>query len=648
MRCKRGIAIFLCLLMLTGLLPVRAAEYPCSPWARDELGEALALDFVPADILGDCILPITRRDFARIALYFTAELQFGWHIQTKLFVEEYCAARGRALAEPFADAPETELTLARSLGLIQGRSETEYDPDSPITRQEAAVILRRLYAQYGDPEAVEGKSAYADAGDFADWAKEGIDFVTAAGVMQGVGDNRFDPLGDYTVEQCIITFLRLFRSAPVSRLNGNLPPPFTAEETIAILLAQEMAGTPVESAEKTELPGCTILYCRWPGFRQPLEYLYLVYAGGGVRDALSAISSVGTEEYEVLGNLQSWSYAVEDGGSSLILRAEYASGAARDYRVSLTEDAIGDFCTLLTPENTEVIPFEELYRGYGDAITWCVEEGILASAPDGYGPEQAVTRGEFLEALAKLTDRLQGGTGELPAAPETWGQAVITPEDRRGTVTFPAWETAAWRWWTGPMNKEPIHYTISASEEAVAALFPDLAAENACSAVLDLGDKQVRGRLTGALRGDLESGGPAFLFYPEETSGYKDGGLLEPAAPSLLFQKALPAGTHWRDGCYWLLERGILYYWTDPGEDLLQNELVSTLYNLSLYPELPAGVFAPQDGDVPAELQADSGWLPLLFRAGILRDREDYSPSEPVTWAWLAVILYRLGNPDAR
>ena len=332
---KRTVCLLLCLLLLAGLAPAALAaeeEYRCSSWAAEEMGEAIALGFVPADLLGDCTQPITRRDYARIALRFVAELQYNYHVGAAFFAETYCEAKSRKPAAPFADAPEEELTLARSIGLIQGRSETEYDPDSGITRQEAALILRRAYAAYADLAAVAGESAYADGEMIAAWAREGVDFVTAAGVMQGVGEGRFDPLGAYTVEQCVVTFLRLYKSAPVSRAKGNVEPLLPDYRLTARLVSQRMGGAGIELARKTEAKGWAVLHCGYGGFTQSLEYLYVVYEDGGVWDALDALRTTGDpERYERLGDLRSWSYSFTEDSSALTLHGEYASGETEDY-----------------------------------------------------------------------------------------------------------------------------------------------------------------------------------------------------------------------------------------------------------------------------------------------------------------------------
>lgn len=354
MKLRRSFSALICLALLLGLAPAAFAaekDYRCSPWAAEEMAEAVSLGFLPADLPEDCTQPITRRDYARVALNFVSELQFNFHVGGAFFTEAYCQAKSLKSAAPFADAPEETLTQARSVGLIRGRSETEYDPDSGITRQEAALILRRAYAAYADPDALEAApAAWADGEKIAAWAREGVDFVTAAGVMQGVGKGRFDPLGAYTVEQCVVTFLRLYKSAPVSRAKGNVEPLLPPYQLTALLVSQKMGDMPITLNRKTEAAGCTVLDCCYGGFTQSLDHLYVVFDGGGVWDALNALRTVGdAERYTALGDLRRWSWGFTEDGSALALHGEYASGDGEDYLFSLDPAAANPW-TPYTPE----------------------------------------------------------------------------------------------------------------------------------------------------------------------------------------------------------------------------------------------------------------------------------------------------------
>ena len=399
MKLRSFLSALLCLALLLGLAPAALAaekEYRCSPWAAEEMAEAVSLGFVPADLLGDCTRPITRRDYARVALNFVSELQFNYHVGGTFFTEAYCQAKSLKPSAPFADAPEEELTQARSIGLIQGRSETEYDPDSGITRQEAALILHRAYSRYADPEALEAApAAYADGEKIAAWAREGVDFVTAAGVMQGVGEGYFDPLGSYTVEQCVVTFLRLYKSAPVSRAQGNVEPLLPSYQLRALLVSQRMADVPITLNRKTEAKGCTVLDCSYGGFTQSLEYLYVVFDAGGVWDALRALSTVGdAERYAALGDLRRWSWSFTEDGSALTLHGEYASGDGEDYLFHLDPAALYPW-TPYTPEpGTEAA---ELVQSCGVIIPRRLADTgvkIVGLLPPDPGSEDMIALGE--------------------------------------------------------------------------------------------------------------------------------------------------------------------------------------------------------------------------------------------------------------
>lgn len=52
---------------------------------------------------------------------------------------------------------------------------------------------------------------YSDAQEASDWAQPFIQEVSNLGVMLGVAEGIFDPLGTYTREQSMITMLRLYR-----------------------------------------------------------------------------------------------------------------------------------------------------------------------------------------------------------------------------------------------------------------------------------------------------------------------------------------------------------------------------------------------------------------------------------------------------
>ena len=115
-------------------------------------------------------------------------------------------------AQPFSDCDEDIVRQIAALGIVTGYEDGTFQPTRELSRQEAAVILQRLYTVlYGKIEA--SPTLYADNGSIGVWAKDSVYAMRQTGIMQGVEANRFDPKNGYTCEQSIITMLRMTQKA---------------------------------------------------------------------------------------------------------------------------------------------------------------------------------------------------------------------------------------------------------------------------------------------------------------------------------------------------------------------------------------------------------------------------------------------------
>jgi len=113
---------------------------------------------------------------------------------------------------------------AYAMNIINGRDEDTFDPDGLLTRQEAATILLRCYQCYGGTYTLSGEPhEVEDQAGIADWAAEGVAAVLDMKVMNGTATGHFEPEGTYTREQAVLSLLRLYANAPVSRGKGNMP-----------------------------------------------------------------------------------------------------------------------------------------------------------------------------------------------------------------------------------------------------------------------------------------------------------------------------------------------------------------------------------------------------------------------------------------
>lgn len=241
-----------------------------SSWAKPEVEKAIELCFVPISFRENYTRNITRGEFAKLAMFFL-QMQYGYQGVSAVqvwsptgysdntffkpqFMNAYCATHTDRNGNPFRDKYETEdykyhntnveiklpempfddvdeyskdfdfIERAYHIGIVNGLSETVFNPEGDITRQEAAAMLMRVYKNYAKVENTDNAYLFADDEAIADWAKEDVYAINSLGVMQGIGDDMFAPLDNYTIEQAIATFLRLYESAPVSRKNKNITP----------------------------------------------------------------------------------------------------------------------------------------------------------------------------------------------------------------------------------------------------------------------------------------------------------------------------------------------------------------------------------------------------------------------------------------
>lgn len=113
-----------------------------------------------------------------------------------------------------------EVDLLNYLDIIDGVTETQFDYAGTITREQAAKILARVVKALRPALWEEGKDYFAgktlrDQAEISPWAQNYIGFVMEQGLMNGLGDGRFDPQGTFTYEQTIVTAYRLCQKVKV-------------------------------------------------------------------------------------------------------------------------------------------------------------------------------------------------------------------------------------------------------------------------------------------------------------------------------------------------------------------------------------------------------------------------------------------------
>ncbi|MBR4742864.1 MAG: S-layer homology domain-containing protein [Oscillospiraceae bacterium] len=180
-----------------------------SGWAEEEVSEAISCGLVPEDLQKSYTSPASREDFARIAVRVCLA------VSGADGTDDLLDSRNDLRSEPsFRDlnrAHAADVTAAYRLGIVNGRNGTVFDPNTSITREEAAAMLNRTFRVCGGASE-QAELSFSDSDDVSAWAKEDVASMTLLGVFRGMGDGTFAPKGTYTREQCVLTALRLWNA----------------------------------------------------------------------------------------------------------------------------------------------------------------------------------------------------------------------------------------------------------------------------------------------------------------------------------------------------------------------------------------------------------------------------------------------------
>ena len=169
-----------------------------STWFTTEVDLARQLGLVPGSLLTNYQADITREEFSEMVINLYEELSGKIAVSSSV--------------NPFTDTSNLEVLKANNLGIVLGKGGGIFSPKERITREQIATMyFRTLYAV--DPQLVsEGFTlGFADKSLVSSWASKEVAFMTAKGVIKGVGGNKFDPKGLTTREMAIALTVRTYQ-----------------------------------------------------------------------------------------------------------------------------------------------------------------------------------------------------------------------------------------------------------------------------------------------------------------------------------------------------------------------------------------------------------------------------------------------------
>jgi Spy/CpxP family protein refolding chaperone len=106
----------------------------------------------------------------------------------------------------FTDVPQNawyyeNVAKATSFGLIHGMTETTFEPDSNITREQMVTMLYRYANRVVPTKTSASLAAFTDASSVSDWALPSMQWAVGVGVIGGMGDGTINPQGNTTRAQ---------------------------------------------------------------------------------------------------------------------------------------------------------------------------------------------------------------------------------------------------------------------------------------------------------------------------------------------------------------------------------------------------------------------------------------------------------------
>lgn len=176
------------------IAPPAPVEEPSS-WAKEGVDSLKAIGVIPAELLSAYTSNIRRDEFTALI----------WNV--------YVYAKGDLEATPaekFTDIADSkykeQILKANSVGIINGRSDTTFDPAGILDREQMAIIINNLVKAVEGVEIPEDvkATAFADNAEITSWAVFHVAYCAEQGFMNGVGNNVFAPKRILTRETAFV------------------------------------------------------------------------------------------------------------------------------------------------------------------------------------------------------------------------------------------------------------------------------------------------------------------------------------------------------------------------------------------------------------------------------------------------------------
>ena len=117
--------------------------------------------------------------------------------------------------ENFADCGNTwytgYLAAAKQLGISNGVGDNMFAPEKEITREEMVTLIYNYLKSINKVTEETAELSFADSDNVSEWAKTAVAYAAKNGIVNGKGNNIFDPQGTATRAELAQIFYNMFK-----------------------------------------------------------------------------------------------------------------------------------------------------------------------------------------------------------------------------------------------------------------------------------------------------------------------------------------------------------------------------------------------------------------------------------------------------
>jgi len=183
------------------LIPIPIPADTPSDWAKVEVNAAIKAGLVPDNLQKNYTKPVSRGDVAQMFINLLEK-------SSATPIDGFLAEKNVAInTGAFSDTADKAVLAANALGILNGIGGGRFDPQGTLTRAQIAAIINRV-ARALDIKTAGYTHSFTDVAGH--WVDEELGWPVHAAIVNGIGDNKYNPHGQLTTEQAIaITYRAL-------------------------------------------------------------------------------------------------------------------------------------------------------------------------------------------------------------------------------------------------------------------------------------------------------------------------------------------------------------------------------------------------------------------------------------------------------